>query len=210
MNTMLANAHPLPRCLYQGGDSRRRRRHLVDGFSIDPAAVDRFNRVLRQYADTAPVLDPDRVATAARELVRDERGASAACIRERLFRVKAARAMTADRAWEAPDEVAELVRSLVTQIREGDHLLPATLPRVAHLDDALLVDAAWPRLRAELLAYADFHRLRRLACDPADRARFDREAWRQAREDEARLREHLAHLRETSYLGASPARFAIH
>jgi hypothetical protein len=210
MNAMLTAELPLPRCLYQGADPRRHRRHQVDGVRIDPVAVDRFNRVLRQYADTAPVLDPDRLATAARELSSDTRGSIADCIRIRLFRVKAAHAMAADRAWQAPDDVVVLVDSLIDQMRRGEHLLPGGLPHVGHLDDALLVDAAWPRLKPETVAYADFHRLRRLACERGERARFDRDAWLQAREDEARLIAHERASREGSYLSEAAPLFAVH
>lgn len=211
MNAMLTAELPLPRCLYQGADPRRHRRHLVDGVRIDPVAVDRFNHVLRQYADTAPVLDADRLATAARELSSsDARGSTADCIRIRLFRVKAAQAMAADRTWQAPADVVVLVGSLIEQIRRGEHLLPGGLPRVGHLDDALLVETAWPRLQSETIAYADFHRLRRLACERGERARFDREAWQRAREDEARLLAHERASRESSYLAEAAPRFAIH
>ncbi|TZF86984.1 hypothetical protein [Cognatilysobacter lacus] len=210
MNALLTTEHPLPRCIYQGGDPSRRRRHLVEGFRIDPSAVDRFNRLLRQFADTAPVLDADRLATAARELSSSARGATAACIRERLFRVKAAQTMAADAAWQAPPETVELVRRLIEQVRRGEHLLPERMHPVGHLDDAVLVDAAWPQLRRETLGYADFHRLRRLAFDRAQRDRFDRAAWRQAQLDEARLLDHARECREGSYLPESAPRFAVH
>jgi hypothetical protein len=210
MNAILTVEHPLPRCLYQGADPRRHRRHQVDGFHIDPAAVDRFNRVLRQFADTAPVLDADRLATAARELSSDARGATAACIRIRLFRVKAAQAMAGDSRWDAPPEVVLLVQSLIDQIRRADHLLPERLPRVGHLDDALLVDAAWPRLHVETVAYADFRRLRRIACEREGRAAFDRQAWRRAQDDEARLIRYERDCRDGSFLGIAAARFAVH
>jgi hypothetical protein len=210
MNALLNAEHPLPRCLYQGADPRRHRRHQVEGFSIDPAAVDRFNRVLRQFADTAPVLDADRLATAARELSSDARGATAACIRIRLFRVKAAHAMASDNHWDAPTETVLLVRSLIDQIRRTDHLLPERLPRVGHLDDALLVDAAWPRLHSETAAYYDFHRLRRLACERSERSAFDRDAWRRAREDEARLIRYQRDCRDGSFLAMAAPRFTVH
>ena len=209
MNAMLTAEHPLPRCLYQGADPRRHRRHLVDGVRIDPAAVDRFNRMLRQYAEAAPVIDADRLATAARELSSDTRGSTADCIRVRLFRVKAAQAMATDRTWQAPADVVVLVGSLIEQIRRGEHLLPAKLPHVGHLDDALLVETAWPRLQSETVAYADFHRLRRLACGRDERARFDREAWQRAREDEARLLAYERASREGTYLAEAAPRFVV-
>jgi len=209
MNAMLTADHPLPRCLFQGAQRLHRRRR-VGGFDIDPAAVRRFNGVLQQFAEGAPLLDADRVATAGRELWSGARGATAACIRLRLRRVKAAQAMVADRAWQAPAEIVALVQSLIGQIRRGEHLLPGELPRVGHLDDALLIDMAWPRIESETSAYVDFHRLRRLACERAERARFDRDAWLQARDDEARLLAHERVCREASYLSGAPLRFSIH
>lgn len=210
MNAMLSAAHPLPRCLYQGADSRRHRRRHVGAFRIEPSAVDRFNRVLRQFQASAPELDPDRLATAARELSASIGPTPPACIRERLFQVKAARAMAGDAAWNAPPRVVRLVHALVAQIHSDDRLIPLEVPGAGHLDDALLVDAAWAELGPELRAYADFHRLRRLACEPAGRAAFGRDAWMRAREEEERLQGHLAACRNGSYLQAAPARFVVH
>lgn len=210
MNVLLTTEHPLPRCLYQGSDPSRCRRHLVEGYRIDPHAVERFNGLLRQFADTAPILDADRLATAARELSSSARGATAACIRERLFRVKAAQTMATDSAWQAPQEIVVLVRRLIDQIRGDEHLLPERMRPVGHLDDALLVDAVWPRLRDETLDYVDFHRLRRLAFERSRRESFDRETWRQAREDEARLIRHEQACRSSSYVASPAMRFAVH
>lgn len=212
MNAMLTATLPLPTCLQTGtGAAAHRRRHRIGTIDVTDAAVDRFNVTLERIGRSDLNLDGDRIATAARELRTSVAGAvPAACIRQRLLRVKAATTMIADRAWRAPDEACATVRLIVDYVASNDDLIPDAEPSVGRLDDAIVVDAAWPAIAAEVEAYADFHRLRRIATDhgPA-RIGFDRDAWLQARVVEAALRAHYRSVRASSYVPHIPACFAV-
>lgn len=211
MNAMLTATLPLPSCLQTGTGAVVHRRHRVGTIDVTDAAVDRFNLVLERVGRADLRLDGDRIATAARELcTRTLAAARPACIRQRLLRVKAATTMIADRAWRAPDEARATVHLVAEYVASRDDLIPDAEPAVGQLDDAIVIDAAWPSLSAEVEAYVDFRRLRRLATERGDaRLRFDQDAWREARMVEAAWRAHRAAVRARSYIAAALPRFVV-
>lgn len=212
MNAMLSATLPLPACLDRPIGSANHRRHRVATVDLSVAAVDRFNQLLEQVGRTGEPLDRDRLATAARELhERPPASVPPACIRQRLFRVKAAVCMVEDRQWRAPEDAAGTIRLIADYVAANDHLFPDTAPVIGRFDDAILMDAAWPRLGREIEAYLDFRRLRRAVTDRGGaRARFDRDAWFQACVEEAALLAQFRRVREASYVSMDPPRFRIH
>lgn len=218
MNALLANLQPLPSILVQpsvGGG----RRHRIGDHNIDGSRLDRFNELLDRLDHAFAPLDCDRLATAARELCdRAVRAAlpaaMPACIGQRMRRIAAAARMVADPAWSAANDAGEAAGVVVAYARDRDDLIPDRLPRVGRLDDAIVIDAAWPRLATEIADYFDFRRLHRLEAalrgtDPAG-FRFDRDDWQQARQAEAALAEHRRTIRCSSYLSAPAAVFRVH
>lgn len=212
MNAILSTASPLPACLETRVACPSHRRHRVGPVDLNPAAVDRFNRLLENVGWTQGPLDRDRLATAARELASQQFAAlPPACIRQRLRRVKAAVCMVEDRQWRAPDEAASTVRLIADYVAANDDLFPDTVPLIGRFDDAILIEAAWPRLARDVTEYMDFRRLRRYATDRGpSRVSFDRNAWSQARLDEARLFAEYQRIRTSSFLPERASIFRIH
>lgn len=210
MNAMLTATPPLPSCLRDDVRTPHRRHH-VGGLDVTDDAVDRFNRLLERVGHATVRLDGDRIATAARELCAYEATTlPPACIRQRLLLVKAATAMVADRAWHAPDEASATIRLVAEYVASNDDLIPDTVPAIGRLDDAIVVDVAWPAISAEVQDYLDFRRLRRFETDRGDaRLRFDRAAWLEARRIEAAWRAHRAAVRSASFVPAPTARFTV-
>lgn len=104
--------------------------------------------------------------------------------------------------------------AMVGYLRSHHDLIPDSIPRIGRLDDAVVVDTAWPRLAGEMLAYADFRRLRRIEaalrqCEAGD-FRFTRSDWLESRQAEAALAAHRARVRETAYAPAAVAVFRVH
>ncbi|GAB2620597.1 YkvA family protein [Novilysobacter erysipheiresistens] len=202
----LAIVHPLP-------SSPQNRRRTVGGFSIPQMEVDRFNAFLLQLGRTGTPLQRDQLATAARELC-DRNIRSAPGIGPRMRRAAAAALMLADPAWEARAEAAALASLVVGYVHARNDLFPDDLPGFGRLDDAIVIDTAWPRLADEIADYLDYRRVRQIearlrGCSRNDFG-FGRDQWEQAFRAEAALAEHQRQARTRSYLPASIPRFHIH
>lgn len=217
MNAMLDTEYPLPSILYLTPSSRMPgRRKSIGQFRLNSLDLDRFNRLLgRLGRDQAPLI-ADQVVTAARELNRKSSQAEPPCIVQRVQRAETVVEMVADSAWMAASasDIAAPARLVADYLQEPESLIPDWLPQVGRLDDAIVVETAWPRLAGEVDGYMDFRRLRRIeaglrGCAEND-FRFDRKDWLQERRIEAALNAQRRGVRETSYLPAPCAMFHIH
>ncbi|WP_202845278.1 DUF1232 domain-containing protein [Luteimonas saliphila] len=177
--------------------------HQIGTHPAGPDAFDRFNRVLSRVGG-AP-LEPADLASAARRLARPARtGRPSDWIVRRLRRGLAAGLMLADPSWEPAPQCGQVASTVVAYLQSVDDLIPDDVPVYGRLDDALVVEVAWPALAAEMRSYLDFCRVRRMeaalrGCGEADFV-FGRREWDLARNAEAGL---LVHRREAglrSYL----------
>lgn len=218
MNAMLATARPLSAALNLAAaqpspSSQRNRRRTVGGFCIAQMEVDRFNAFLLLLGRTQAPLERDQLATAGRELC-DRSITPAPGIGPRMRRAAAAAMMVADPAWEASGDAAAVASLVVGYVHAKNDLFPDDLPRIGRLDDAIVIDTAWPRLADEVADYLDYRRLRRIearlrGCDRDDFT-FTRGQWEQAFRAEIALAEHQRQVRDRSYLPASLSRFHVH
>ena len=215
MNTMLAIAHAVPPPITLGlhvpGEDRR---HCVDGFCLAEQGMDWFNAFLAQLGRTQRPIDQDQLSTAGRTLADSDPAVAAACIGVRMRRAAAVDRMLADPGWTTAGDAAVAGAAVVGYVRSHKDLIPDSIPRIGRLDDAVVVDTAWPRLADEVVAYADFRRLRRVEaalrdCEPGD-FRFTRDDWLESREAEAALAEHRLRVREGAYAPAATVLFRIH
>lgn len=213
---MYANAEnlaALPRILAdRPGAGPDRRRH-VGQLRLDPAELARFNRLVVGLGRPAP-LELDQIVTAARVLEARSGGTEPACIRLRLARAASIASMLADRAWTPANELLEPARAVADYVQRADDLIPDWVPAVGRLDDAIVVEAAWPRLGAEVLDYLDFCRLRALEAGlrgaRAEDFPFGRREWVEARVAEAALRGHQRRVRASSYVPRAVTYFRVH
>jgi len=207
MNAQLSNLQPLPAALFPQSAPHPARRHLVDHFPLDDGAVARFNRLLARF-QFAPV-DADQLATAARELpLPKAAGRAPDCIEQRLKRATSVGLMIADPAWQPANEAVVPAGLLLDYVRSSRDLIPDDLPRIGRLDDAIVIDAAWPRLADEVDSYLDYCRIRLIeaglrGCAVADFA-FSRADWEQARQAETAWIAHTRASGRRSYLPSPP------
>lgn len=208
-----ANIAPLPSIL-EIAQTRPGRREHIDDFHLDEYELERFNGLLAQLGRRQGPLDRDRLVTAARELsVTSANGVAAPCIGQRMRRVAAAAWMIADPDWTAANDARDVAGRVVAYARGQEGLIPNRVPKVGRLDDAIVIDAAWPRLAGEIEYYVDFRRLLRIEAalrGSADRHfGFNRAQWQLARSAEAALIAHQRQVRVSSYLPRPSAMFRV-
>ena len=213
MNAILSTTIPLPVILDQPAATGRGRRHRIENYSLTPADLDRFNDLLLRLGRRQAPLARDQVATAARQLCDDSQLAvEPPSIRERMGRLEAAALMVDDPDWTSATEAADTARLVIEYARASDGLIPDWVPTVGRLDDAIVLDTAWPRLAGEIQGYLDFCRARELqsaqrGSAPAGFARAD---WERTRAEAHALATHQRGVREHSYLPQPAAMFRIH
>lgn len=180
------------------------RRHRVGDYPVDQAALDHFNRLLEKLHHLP--LARDQLATAARELIDQPRTAARdpQPIAQRLELAGQIERMISDRHW-SPVGPAMDAAHLVADYLHGNHrLIPSTAAAVGRLDDAIVIDAAWPQLADEVTSYQDYRRLRAIEADlrgcEAESMPFSREDWQRARVLEAQLIAHCRRSGASSYL----------
>lgn len=191
------------------------RRRRIDRLDLATAALERFNDLLARLDKQHAPLDADRIASAARELCdRTIPQAVPACIALQLKRATALICMLGDPTWATARDAAEVARLVIDYLRSDDGLIPDRMPQVGRLDDAILIQAAWPRVSAELDAYIDFCRVRRIEAGLRGVSErdlpFTRTDWEIARHSEAALSGHRREVRAQSYLPASAMLFRVH
>lgn len=212
MNVLFSSANPLPSILDKPFEGPARRR-CINGFQLGTAEVDRFNAFLARVGGRE--LETDQLASAARELCRPGRpDTSPPCIRQRLRWIAAVEQLLGDRQWQPANEASETAAAIVDYARSRDDLIPDWLPMVGRLDDAIVVEAAWPMLAAEVDDYLDYCRVRsqeaHVRGHRASDFSFNRADYEQVRFEAAVLAGHERRIRESSYLPSSPAMFRVH
>ncbi|WP_162409923.1 YkvA family protein [Pseudoxanthomonas daejeonensis] len=191
-----------------------RRRKNIGDYHLASVDLERFNHLLARLGRDKAPLGMDQLATAARQLSAATDEAAPECIAQRIAWIESVVAMAGDPAWEAANDVADCARLVVDYANDVHDLIPDWMPRIGRLDDAIVIDAAWPTLHHEAACYEDFRRLRALeaslrGCSP-DALPFDRQAWQVARQAEAALIAHRRRVRESSYVPAPSAMFRVH
>lgn len=181
-------------------DSRRRQ---VGEIELRESAVQQFNALLAQIAPNAPRVSADQLVTLARWLQDQPPQHATAILSERLARAEHLRRMLNDDDWDVGVDTRERARMLIRYLQQVDDLIPDTQPLVGHLDDALLVELAWPAFADETIDYGDFCRFR---ADerPRGTPRERRLAWESACLAEAALIQQRRQVRSRHYIGGEP------
>lgn len=207
MNVTLSSIAPLPDALSQPRSNGNGRRHLIGEHDLDPGALRHFNDLIAQINFNRVPLERDQVASAARELIDQPRnGIAPACIRQRMRRAGALDLMLTDPEWETLAMASVTAALVVGYLRDKCTLIPNALPVVGRLDDAVMVETAWPTVADEVRNYLDFCRLRRIEAELRGEQRlhfgFSRELWLLAQRAETEWIAHCRRVASNSYVPA--------
>ncbi|MGH8052893.1 MAG: hypothetical protein ACREP4_03070 [Stenotrophomonas sp.] len=205
---------PLPQVLDQSAPGLLHRRNHVNDFALVPREMAHFNALLARLGRTQPPLESDQLATAARTLNDAARDDDSPCILQRMQHASLLEQLLQDADWEPAANVAAKLRLVVAYLHESRQLIPDTVRGVGHLDQAIVIDTAWPKLADEVASFVDYQRLRRIEAERQGRSyeeiAFNRHNWLELREIEARLHEHQRRVRESSYAPEPMSYFRVH
>ena len=206
---------PLPQVLDRSPSGVPHRRNHVNDYLLVPREVEYFNGFLALLGRAQPPLQTDQLATAARSLNDVASGdVPSPCIQQRIRHAHLLEQLLQDRDWEPNAEISRELKLVVAYLHASRQLIPDTVPGVGHLDLAIVIDTAWPKLATEVANFVDYRRLRHLEAERQGRSddaiAFNRSSWLELREIEARLHEHQRMVREGSYAPEPFTYFRIH
>jgi uncharacterized membrane protein YkvA (DUF1232 family) len=164
----------------------------------DAEAVARFNALVHELYRDAPQVDAGAIASVARWLESQPPDQREALLTARLVRIAELEAMRRDVDW--PLEPAQERRiDLVLQYLEAeDDLIPDSTPTFGYLDDALLLELAWPVFSEDVDDYRDFRQFREEIGNSFGRPVHQLD-WMRARADEGALWEHMHRVHDHQY-----------
>lgn len=192
--------HPAP--LPAGSALPLRSAPHVDGRSpvpTSPSAIAEYNDLLHTLHPDAPHVDADALAAVARWLLEMPKDEAEALLQARLGRLQELRALSGDRDWAIDPALAQRIFRLLAYVEQARDLIPDETPLVGRLDDALLVELAWPMVAEELEDYGDFCRFR-----AESGGHPGREQWLAARLEEGALWEQMHRVRHQHYVDYGP------
>jgi uncharacterized membrane protein YkvA (DUF1232 family) len=188
---------PLPRLARHDGPA------FAGPVPLAPRAIAEFNDLLHELHPDAPHVDADAVASVARWLMELPPDQGEALLQARLGRLAELQALVADPDWAVEPALARRIGRMLAYVERVRDLIPDDTPRVGRLDDALLVELAWPMVAEELEDYRDFQRFRDESGD-AFGGHPTRDNWLQSRLEEGALWEQLHRVRHQHYVDYGP------
>lgn len=172
----------------------------IAALQLDEESVVRFNALVARLAPGHEPFTAEQIAGAGRRVLRAlARGQESPFIKMRIRRIGELRAAIADARWDIDPALRADMCVLLDYLDAPDGLIPNHLRGIGLLDDAILIDVAMPRFRAELDEYADFCRFCIAAEAAGETTPIDRAYWQAERAQEKRLEDQLRRVRETRY-----------
>lgn len=163
MYAILDNPQPLPASLSHEAIGPARRHRIDPRIDLTSLDLADFNRWLVRLDPHQAPLTPDQLVTAARELASaGNDAAEPACIEQRLQRAAMIEHMVEDRQWLLAASARPTAVALVEYLHRAPPVF-ASRAQIAHLDQAIAVERAWPSLSREVRQYLQF-------CQREDRA----------------------------------------
>ena len=183
------------------------RRHTAGTVPISSAAIEKFNALVHRLCLDAPQIDADAIASMARWLDSQPIEQRELLLQSRLDRLSELEAMRNDADWPMELAQAHRIESILDYVASEDDLIADAVPVHGHLDDALLLELAWPMLAEDVDDYRDF------CCYRDEMAGNFKQSvhqldWLRTRAEEGALWEHMHRVHEQDYVAhGAPATY---
>jgi hypothetical protein len=175
--------------------------------SLDAPALARFDAALHAIHPDAPPIDAARLSALAQWLLDLPPAQARRELQQRLARLRELRRMAADRDWDTDPELSEHLARLLAFVGDDDGHLPERTAGLGRLDDALMVELAWPAFADEVEDYLDFCRFRHEQ-HPRGAKPLTRSDWIRLRREQGMLWQRMQQVHRADHahvLRASPA-----
>jgi uncharacterized membrane protein YkvA (DUF1232 family) len=183
---------PLPR-------ARVSRQTATSPVQLDPVAVERYNALVHELYCDAPQIDAGAIASVSSWLEAQPPEQREVLVRARLDRLGELEAMRRDPNWPLDPAQEHRIDLILQYVNAEDDLIPDSVPTYGYLDDALLLELAWPVLAEDIDDYRDFCDFREENADAFDRPVHQLD-WLRARAEEGALWEHMHRVHDHAYV----------
>jgi hypothetical protein len=165
----------------------------------DPEAVERFNALVHELYRDAPQVDADAIASVSLWLESQPPDQREQLLRARLDRLAEIEAMRRDVDWPLDPAQERRIDLILQYVANEDDLIPDSVPTYGYLDDALLLELAWPVLAEDIDDYRDFCQFREENAGSLGRAPHQLD-WLRSRAEEGALWEHMHRVHDQAYV----------
>jgi uncharacterized membrane protein YkvA (DUF1232 family) len=193
--------HPAPTPSENSMPLSRTRAARSDGASpvqTDAEAVARFNALVHELYRDAPQVDAGAIASVARWLDAQPPEQREALLTARLVRIAELEAMRRDTDWPLDPAQDHRIDLVLQYLEAEDDLIPDSTPTFGYLDDALLLELAWPVFAEDVDDYRDFRQFRDEVGESLGRPPHQLD-WLHARAEEGALWEHMHRVHDQQY-----------
>jgi hypothetical protein len=165
----------------------------------DADAIARFDALVHELNRDAPRIDADAIASVSSWLESHPPKQRQQLLRARMDRIAELDVMRRDRDWPLDPAQQRRIDLMLEYVAAEDDLIPDDTPTYGFLDDALLLELAWPVFVEDIDDYRDFCQFREEAGDSYGRPphQFD---WLRARAEEGALWEHMHRVHDQAYV----------
>jgi uncharacterized membrane protein YkvA (DUF1232 family) len=164
----------------------------------DAEAVARFNALVHEIYRDAPQVDAGAIASVARWLESQPPGQRETLLSARLQRIAELEAMRRDTDWPLDPAQEHRIDLVLAYLEAEDDLIPDSTPTFGYLDDALLLELAWPVFAEDIDDYRDFRAFREDVGQTLGRSPHQLD-WLRARAEEGALWEHMHRVHDHQY-----------
>jgi len=172
-------------------------------FELSSDDLKHFRLIMREARRTASRSAPEDIVATAEGLLRDlSADATPGFIQERIDKLRLMIRMLTDLDWRLPHHEATRVLNALAYFTEPEDLIPAHIPGLGFLDDAIMVELVLRELEHEIEAYQDF-------CEYRDKQDgTSRDDWVNERREELQAR--MRHRSEESKdINSNSAEFSL-